>query len=92
MITYYVLDVAYFTSCYYIRETLQVVFSFCYLNIQLKPAITTSKRTAKKMSLKANRRYTGRNSAGRNTVGTNKNVLLKANSRYSQCRNIQFLL
>ena len=54
--------------------------------------ITTSKRIAKKMSLKANCRYTGRNSTGRNTVGTNKNVLLKANSSYSQCRNIQFLL
>ena len=32
----------------YIRETLQVVFSFRHLNILLKPAITTSKRTAKK--------------------------------------------
>ena len=69
------------------------MFSFHYLNIQLKPAITTSKRIAKKKkSLKANCRYTGRNSAGWITVGTNKNVLLKANSRYSQCRNIQFVL
>ena len=76
----------------YIRETLQVVFSFRYLNIQCKPAISTPKRTVKKVSLKANCRYTGRNSADRDTVGTNKNVLLKANSRYSQCRNIQFLL
>ena len=75
----------------YIRETLQVVFSLRYWNIQLKPAFTTSKRTEKKKSLKANCRYTGRNSAGRNTVGTNKNVLLKANSSYNQCRNIQFL-
>ena len=68
------------------------MFSFHYLNIQLKPAITTSKRIAKKEMLKTNCRYTGRNSTGRNTVGTNKNVLLKANSSYNQCRNIQFLL
>ena len=46
----------------------------------------------KKVSLKANCCYGGRNSAGRITVGTNKNVLLKANFRYSRCRNIQFLL
>ena len=38
------------SSC--IRETPQVVFSFRYLNIQLKPAITTSKRTAKKCRYK----------------------------------------